>query len=135
MCSNTTDEIWKDVIGYEGKYQVSNLGRVKSIPREINCPIHPQKKFVSKEIVMKTQPHVNGYRVVYFGSTIKRDKKKLFVHRLVAQAFIENPASKPFVNHKDCDKAHNCVFNLEWMTESENTQYHYEQVRKNNENF
>jgi hypothetical protein len=134
MCEIINEE-WRDVAGYEGKYQVSNLGRVKSVPREVFCPISPLKKFISKELIMRPQDHIAGYRVVYFGSTNKKDKKKFFIHRLVAKAFIENPSGKPFVNHKDCDKTHNCIVNLEWMTEQENTQYHYDQVRKSNENF
>lgn len=134
MCEITNEE-WRDIGGYEGKYQVSNFGRVKSLAREINCPIHPLKKFTSKEKILKNQSHVNGYRVIYFGTTLKKTKKKIFVHRLVAKAFLVNEKNKPFVNHRDCDKAHNCVLNLEWMTEQENTQYHYDQVRKSNENF
>jgi Tol biopolymer transport system component len=128
-------EEWKDIAGYEGKYQVSDHGRVRSLARFISCPVHPMKKYYREEIVMRPQGHYNGYKVIYFGSTIKRTKKKMFIHRLVAKAFIENPESKPFVNHKDCDKANNHISNLEWMTEGENTRYHYASIKRVNSDF
>ena len=91
-------EIWKDIQGYEGLYQVSNLGRIKS---------------GYKSIIL--QPGVcRGYLIV----NLYKDKKGLSqkVHRLVAQAFIPNPENKPTVNHKDGNKQNNCVSNLEWAT-------------------
>lgn len=108
------EEIWKDIEGYEGLYQVSNLGRVKSLPRFRN------NQFNGSEIIMK--PHfINGYLNIM----LVKDgiKKRFFVHRLVACAFIPNPYNLPFVNHKDENKENNCVDNLEWCTAKYNSNY------------
>lgn len=92
-------EVWKDVIGYEGKYKVSNLGNIKSLIKNI-----PRKPFVK----------ANGYL------SLNMLGKKMYVHRAVALAFIPNPQNKPEVNHIDSDKQNNIVENLEWNTSSEN---------------
>ena len=98
-------EEWKDIKGYEGLYQVSNLGRVKSL------------KF-GKERILKTGVDRYGYISV---NLYKNNKRKLCkVHRLVAEAFIPNLENKPEVNHLDEDKTNNMVSNLEWCTRNEN---------------
>ena len=95
-------EIWKDVVGYEGLYCVSSFGRIKSLPR-------PTKQ---KAQEMSRYSDQKGYQRVWLckDGTPKNYK----VHRLVAQAFIPNPDELPQVNHKDENKANNCVDNLEW---------------------
>lgn len=101
-------EEWRDVKGYEGLYEVSNLGRVKSLPRNGTIP---------EEHLMK--PHfVCGY--VQYELTSKNKKKGLKAHRLVAEAFLPNPLNKREVNHIDGDKHNNRLDNLEWATSSEN---------------
>lgn len=96
-------EIWKDVKGYEGLYQVSNLGRV----RNANGHIHVPKK------------HNKGYYHVHLSDGTGKHKAML-VHRLVAEAFVPNPTNRPCVNHIDENKTNNVPSNLEWCTIAEN---------------
>ena len=97
-------EIWKDIPGYEGVYQVSNLGNVKSLPRMVS--------------------NGKGYLCIEL-----KDKNGKYhfcgVHRLVAVAFIENPDNKPQINHIDGNKKNNIVENLEWCTNGENQVHAY----------
>lgn len=96
------NEIWKDIDGYEGLYEVSNLGKVKSLGNE----------FSRKEKILKQGKKKNGYLYVILWKEGKY--KTCLVHRLVAQAFLENPNNYSCVNHKDENKENNCVENLEW---------------------
>lgn len=104
----TKEEIWKDIKGYEGQYQVSNLGRVRSL----NYRKTGQIKVLS---LLKVS---NGYSGVYLGH-----KNLKLVHRLVAQTFILNPNNYPIINHKDCNRQNNVVTNLEWCTYKYNNNY------------
>ena len=108
-------EIWKDIEGYEGLYQVSNLGRVKSLP-------HFRKNgysgYVTKEKILIPSYQDNGYQIVNLFSDNKR--KTHTIHRLVANCFILNPNNKPCVDHINTDKADNRVENLRWVTHKEN---------------
>jgi hypothetical protein len=108
------EEIWKDIEGYEGLYQVSNLGRVKSL----------KKKYSKEDRIRKLRLDKDGYLVV---SLWKYGKPKTMkVHRLIAISFIENIENKSFVNHLDGIKNNNSIENLEWVTASENTKHaHY----------
>lgn len=102
-------EIWKDVCGYEGVYQVSSMGRVKSL--------------IGTEKIRQPVFHRQGYLQL---SLHKDGTKKLFlIHRLVALAFIPNLHDKPDVNHKDGNKSNNSVENLEWVNCSENNKHAY----------
>ena len=111
-------EEWKAVLGYEGLYEVSNLGRVRSLPHEVPTKIGTR---ISSGRVMKLQPFKSGYMGVCLSKGNKQALKT--VHRLVAEAFIENPDNLPQVNHKDENKANNSVDNLEWVTAIENNNY------------
>ena len=102
------DEIWKDIPGYEGRYKISNYGKVWS---------NFKKDFMSISV------DKDGYsRVALFKDG---KQKQLQVHRLVALTFIPNPENKPEVNHKDRNKSNNNVENLEWVTQSENVAHAY----------
>jgi len=107
-------EIWKDIEGHDGDYQISNLGRVKSFLRT---------NFIKPVITHR------GY---YSVCIRKRNGKKInyVIHRLVALAFIPNPENKPEVNHKDSNKLNNHYSNLEWMTKRENINHFYNNTDK-----
>ena len=102
------NEIWKDIVGYEGQYQVSNLGNVVSLNYKRSGSPHLLKPTITYD----------GYYRVHIGGK-KRPLQKT-VHIFVAEAFIPNPDNKPQVNHKDGNKANNSVSNLEWVTGKEN---------------
>lgn len=110
------NEIWKPVVGYEGLYEVSNKGRVKSLKRTIERGYKYAKQIV-KECILK-QMQCNGYLFVnlYKGGIRKRH----YVHVLVAESFIPNPDKKPQVSHIDESRDNNCLDNLEWVTGLEN---------------
>lgn len=103
-------EIWKDIKGYEGKYQVSNLGRVKSLPRYTG---HGMRKMRILKYGFN-----GGYRQVVLCKNGKMKSQK--IHRLVACAFLPNKDDTLVVNHKDGNKENNHVENLEWCTRQEN---------------
>ena len=107
-----SEEVWRDIEGYDGLYQVSNQGRVKSLERK-DCLGR-----IVKERILKPGVVSDGYLFVVLCAGGKR--KKFFVHRLVCQAFHKNPNNKPEVNHVNEDKADNRACNLEWCTRKEN---------------
>ena len=112
-------EIWKDIEGYEGLYQVSNMGSVKTLRRIVAHSTGHNK--ILNEKVLKGGIYPNGYKFVCLRK--ENTNKNIMIHRLVAQAFIPNPNNKPQVNHKDGNKLNNCVSNLEWCTPSENLKH------------
>jgi hypothetical protein len=109
------NEVWKDVIGYEGLYQISNFGRVKSFPKWMGS-------YYSKEKILTPKVDKDGYENV--GLCHPNNKRKyLRINRLVASAFIENPNNLPQVNHNDGNKKNNFADNLEWASAQENVQH------------
>ena len=118
------EEIWKDVKGYEGLYQVSNFGRVKRLSYQlIGRTIGEKKEYIREfpERVMKATICANGYYRV----TLSKDGKLYYkhIHRIVAETFIPNPDSLPCINHKDENRTNNNVDNLEWCSYSYNNSY------------
>lgn len=113
------EEIWKDIIGYEGLYQVSSLGRVRSLDRYVVDSLENRRFYKGK--VLSPVKDTDGYLKV--GLSYNGKCKKCLVHRLAAQAFIENFDNLPEVNHKDEDKTNNNVDNLEWCTAKYNSNY------------
>jgi hypothetical protein len=113
------EEIWKDISGYEGFYQVSNFGRVRSLDRKVNHYLSGTKIFRGQ--IIKSHPNHGGYLMVPLCK--KRKRALLQIHRLVALAFIPNTDNKPCVNHLDADRQNNAVENLQWCTHLENVRH------------
>jgi hypothetical protein len=109
------NEIWKDIVGFEGLYMISNFGRVKSLARFINSRFG---KRLLNEKILKNKPDKNGYHKV--GMYKNNKHYNAIVHRLVATAFIPNPLGLPEVNHLK-SKDNNNVDSLEWCSSKDNT--------------
>lgn len=116
---NELNEVWKDIEGYEGLYQVSNLGRIKSLDRLVSYSNGGIRFYKSQ--ILKPKLEKDGYLRI----GLRKEKKKVFflIHRLVANAFIPNLDNLPQVNHKDENKQNNTVDNLEWCTAKYNINY------------
>lgn len=108
-------ETWKPIPNYEGYYEASSLGRIRSVPR-----------FGTKKNGSILKPNVKKSGYVNILLSKNNVHKTWRLHRLIAQAFIPNPENKPQVNHKNGDKSDNRVDNLEWVTVSENMRHKFE---------
>ena len=104
-------EIWKDIEGFEGRYQISNLGNVMSL------------NYMANGYAALLTPKINNKGYAWVELFKDKKRKPMLIHRLVAQAFIENPNNHPFVNHKDENPQNNRVDNLEWCTHIYNVHY------------
>lgn len=120
QATSNESEIWKDVAGFEGLYQVSNFGNVISVTRTITRS--DGKTYLKKGKQLKSFVTNRGYEYVMLNDCNSKQHLKT-VHRLVAQAFVNNPNNLPIVNHKDENKLNNAASNLEWCTHSYNNVY------------
>ena len=109
-------EIWKDIKGFEGSYQISSLGRVKSLDRTV--VYKDGRTHIHKGQIMTGSDNGKGYKTIDLYTGNKRTKK--LIHRLVAETFIDNPLNKNEIDHIDTDKTNNRVENLRWVTHTEN---------------
>lgn len=116
-----TEEVWRDVVGYEGLYQVSNIGRVKRLAHTREISPKGYKQIVSYKEKIISPCRTDRYIQLQLSKNGK--KQPVLVHRLVAEAFIPNPNNLPCVNHKDENKHNNCADNLEWCTQKYNLNY------------
>jgi hypothetical protein len=115
-------EIWKDIPGYEGLYQVSNLGRVKSLPK--------WTKTKGGALQLRKEKYLNSYisSTGYYRVHLSKDgiSKQKTIHTIMSICFIPNTENKPCINHKNGIKTDNSIENLEWVTIRENTIHAYE---------
>ncbi len=115
------DEQWRDIAGYEGYYQISSSGRVKSVERYIQDSYGMKSPYRIPPRILKPKQTSNGYLFVHLAMYGKI--RPCRIHRMVAEAFIPNPDRLPTVNHKNEDKTDNRVENLEWCTQAYNNEY------------
>ena len=108
------EEVWKDIEGYEGLYQISNLGNVKSM------------NYRGQGYEKNLTPKKNNYGRLWVELRKDGEKKQFLIHRLVGFAFIPNPDNLPQINHMDENPQNNCVDNLEWCTGLYNVRYYFE---------
>lgn len=109
------DELWKDIVGYEGLYKISNTGRVIGCAKQSGWYFREEKEL---------QVHDNGKKYLYVDLYNNEHKRrKQYIHRLVAEAFIPNPDNLPEINHKDENRHNNFYDNLEWCTRKYNINY------------
>lgn len=124
-------EVWKPIKGYENEYEVSNLGRVRSLDREVVQSCTKWGKPMTRKIKGTIISQVDNCRG-YFKVSLNKpgeERKSCFVHRLVAEAFVSNLGGKPNINHIDYNKHNNAASNLEWCTQRENVLHSVERMR------
>lgn len=109
-------EVWKSIPGFEGHYEVSSHGRVRSVPRQYVDTMGRRRELPEK--ILRPKFDRNGY--LRISLSLNSVETVVFVHRLVATAFIPNLENKPYINHIDGNKSNPCADNLEWCTASEN---------------
>lgn len=130
------EEVWKDIIGFEGFYQVSNMGNVRSLDRVIKS--NHRRIWARKGRPLKAYPNHDGYLTVKLNKN--RHSKTITAHRLVAIHFVPNPGNLPEVNHKDFNRSNPRASNLEWSTHKDNIAHtvantnHYSSCRTGEKN-
>ncbi len=120
-------EIWRPVKDYEGLYEISSLGRIRSLSKSF--ALFHGGISVTKGRLLKTVNR-GGYLIIVLCNKGTENRKTKSINRLVAESFIPNPENKSEVNHKDGDRLNNCIENLEWNTKSENIQHSYKVLKR-----
>lgn len=118
MYINTEEEVWKDVPGYEGYYQASDLGRIRGVTRFV--PAGNTKRKIKGKVISQFENNQGYYRV---GLNKNGKTQHKYVHRLVGETFLPNPNRYPTINHKDENPKNNRADNLEWCTQEYNNLY------------
>jgi hypothetical protein len=116
MTIESVAEVWKPIEGFE--YEVSNHGRVRSLPRMVNCTFGHK---MTAERILKPRNHNRGYSCVVLYRN--NERRYALIHRLVLETFVGTDPAKPDVNHKDANRKNNHLSNLEWVTPKENTRH------------
>ena len=133
MIEDLEGEIWKDIVGYDGLYQISNLGRVKNLSKIWWMDKNNTHRRYKPDTIIFNRIDNLGYSIcTLYKNSI--GTKRIRIHRLVAEAFIPNPDNKPCVNHINGIKNDNRIENLEWCTYSENIQHAYDNGLKISKN-
>lgn len=125
-------EEWRDIAGFDGRYQISNIGNVRSIPYvSYQESSHPGKMMYKRHPgkILNPTDNGNGYKIICL-RICGRKRKNFYVHRLVAEAFIPNPDGLKEINHIDFDKGNNVVSNLEWVSRKGNIEWSKDHMRK-----
>lgn len=125
-------EVWKPIKGYEGFYEVSDHGRVRSLDRK-KAQMSSHGTMMEKRypgMILSPNDNGNGYKMVCLRDSACGKKKNHYIHRLVAEAFIPNPNGLPVINHLDYDKGNNAASNLEWVTQIDNVHYSVGNMQK-----
>lgn len=122
ISTTPANEVWRPIAGFEDLYEVSNLGRVRSLDRIQYNPVAATHQTLHPGHIMNGVVSHRGYRMVGLRD-VNGKRKNCSVHRLVAMAFIPNPNNLPWVNHKNYNQLDNRVENLEWCTEYDNVHY------------
>jgi len=121
------EEVWRDIDGFKGLYQVSNTGRIKSLPRMRVSSKNCKRNYLIKGKIIKSRMDRDGYHELNLYENGKPYFKK--VHRLVGISFIENPLNLPEINHIDLNKSNNNYLNLEWTDNITNVRHYWNSLK------